>query len=209
MRLWEENGFQVSEQYASNHYRVVKNDEGCEKYMDRLAQKQKEGYEIKSPRPKDFRRTLREAYGLMIEGCGSLPACKRITEAEFRRQFKYLKSILNYSMVKLAYYQGEAVGFFISVPNLGNAVYGKVQLWQLPSIHSQKKKPKSYIMLYMGVDPKHKELGKALAEAIRCELKLQQVPSVGILVRSGDSNKDYMGHLIDYECEYVLLERQV
>lgn len=209
LRLWEENGFQVCEQYASNHYKVVKNDEDCEKYMDRLAQKQKEGYEIKSPRARDFRRTLKEVYGLLIELYSSFPAYKRITEAEFRRQFKYLKSILNYSMVKMAYYQGKAVGFFISVPNFGNAVYGKIRAWQLPAILSQKKKPQSYVMLYMGVDPGHQGLGKALAEAIRSELKLQQVPSVGALIRSGNSNKDYVEHLIDYEYEYVLLERQV
>lgn len=209
LRIWEENGFHICEQYASNHYRAVKGDEGCEKYMDRLAQKQKEGYEIRSPRAKEFRRTMKEVYGLLIELYSSFPAYKRITEAEFRKQFKYLKSIINYNMVKMAYYKGEAVGFFISVPNFGNAVYGKVSLWQLPSILSQKKKPKGYVMLYMGVDPGHKGLGKAFAEAIRNELKIQQVPSVGALIHSGNSNKDYVGHLIDYEYEYVLLERRV
>ena len=209
LRLWEENGFQVCEQYASNHYKVVKNDVGCEKYMVRLAQKQKEGYEIKSPSAKEFRKTLREVYGLLIELYSSFPAYKRITEAEFRKQFKYLKSILNYSMVKMAYYQGKAVGFFISVPNFSNAVYGKIPLWKLPAILARKKKPESYVMLYMGVDPGHKGLGKALAEAIRNELKLQQVPSVGALIRQGNSNKDYVGQLIDYEYEYVLLERPV
>lgn len=209
LRLWEENGFQICEQYASNHYKVVKDDRGCEKYMDRLAQKQKEGYEIKSPRGRDFRRTLKEVYSLLIELYSGFPAYKRITEAEFRKLFRYLKSVLNYSMVKMAYYQGEAVGFFISVPDFGNTVYGKIPLWKLPVIFSQKRKPKSYVMLYMGVDPGHKGLGKALAEAIRSELKLQQVPSVGALIRSGNTNKDYVGHLIDYTYEYVLLERQV
>lgn len=209
LKLWEENGFQVWEQYGSNHYTVVENDEGCEQYIERLAQKLEQGYEIKSPRPRDFHKTMREVYGLLIELYSTFPAYKRITEAEFRKQFKYLKSILNYSMVKMAYYQGEAVGFFVSVPDFGNAVYGKIHLWELPAILARKKKPDSYVMLYMGVAPKHRGLGRALAEAIRSELKIQQVPSVGALIRNGNFSKNYVGQLIDFEYEYVLLERQI
>ncbi len=209
LNLWEENGFQVWEQYGSNHYMEVENDEGCEKYMERLAQKLDQGYEIKSPRPREFRRTMREVYGLLIELYSAFPAYKRITEAEFCKQFKYLKSILNYSMVKMAYYQGEAVGFFVSVPDFGNAVYGKIHLWELPAILAKKKKPDSYVMLYMGVDPKHKGLGSAFAEAIRSELKIQKVPSVGALIRSGNYSQSYVGQLIDFAYEYVLLERRI
>lgn len=208
-RLWEENGFQVWEQYGSNHYMVVESDEGCEQYMERLAQKLEQGYEIRSPRPKEFRRTMREVYGLLIENYSAFPTYKRITEAEFWTQFKYLKAILNYSMVKLAYYQGEAVGFFVSVPDYGNAVRGKIHLWELPGILVRKKKPDSYVMLCMGVDSGHRGLEKAFAEAIRSELKIQQVPSVGALMRSGSAGKSYMGQLMDFEYEYALLERRI
>lgn len=54
-----------------------------------------------------------------------------------------------------------------------------------------------------------KKNGKAFAEAIRRELKAQQVPSVGALIRSGNGNKDYVGQLIDFEYEYALLERRI
>ena len=207
LRLWEENGFQVCEQYTSKRYRVVKNDEGSDKYMDRLAQKQSEGYEIVSPRARDFRKTLKEAYGLLIELYSSFPAYKRITEAEFRKQFKYLRHILNYSMVKMAYFHGEAVGCFISVPNFGNAICGRVHSWQLLALRARRKKPESYVMLHMGVDPKHQELVKIFAETIRHELTIQQVPSMGALTRTGISNKDYGESRANYE--YVLLEREV
>lgn len=209
LRLWEENGFQVWEQYVSNHYMAVKSDENCEKYIERLAKMLEAGYEIKSPKAKEFRKTLGEVYGLLIELYSSFPAYKRITEGEFRKLFKYLKSILNYSMVKMAYYEGKAVGFFISVPNFGNAVYGKIYPWKLPKLLSQKKKPESYVMLYMGADAQHRGLGRALVEAIRMELKTQQVPSVGALIRSNNSSRNYVGQLIDFEYEYVLLERRL
>ena len=209
LNLWEENGFQVWEQYSSNHYMVVENDEGCEKYMKRLAQKLNQGYEIKSPRPRDFHKTMREVYGLLIELYSVFPAYKRITEVEFCKQFQYLKSILNYSMVKIAYYRGEAVGFFVSIPNYGNTVYGKIHLWELPAIIAKKKKPDSYVMLYMGVDPKHKGLGSAFAEAIRSELKIQRVPSVGALIRNGNYSQNYVKKMIDFAYEYVLFERWI
>ena len=112
-------------------------------------------------------------------------------------------------MVKMAYYEGKAVGFFISVPNYGNTVYGHLRLRDMPEILARKKKPDSYVMLYMGVDPGHRGLGKAFAEAIRRELKAQRVPSVGALIRRGNGNKDYVGQLIDFKYEYVLLERKI
>lgn len=209
LRLWEENGFQMWEQYVSNHYMPVRSDKDCEKYIERLAKMQEAGYVIKSPGPREFRRILGEVYGLLMEVYSSFPGYKRITEKEFRKLFKYLKSLLNYSMVKMAYYEGEAVGFFISVPNFGNEVYGKNGLMKMLKIHSRKKKPESYVMLYMGVDPRHQGLGKALAEAVRLELKAQQVPSVGALIRQGSGGREYVRHLIEHEYEYVLLERQV
>lgn len=207
LRLWEENGFQLCEQYASKRYRVVKSDEGNDKYMDRLARKRSEGYEIVSPRARDFRKTMREAYGLLVELYSNFPAYKRITEAEFRSLFRYLRHIINYSMVKMAYFQGEAVGCFISVPNFGNEICGRVRFWQLPRVCARKKKPVSYVMLHMGVDPKHQELVQVFAETIRHELTIQQVPSTGALTRMGNGNKDNAGSRTNYE--YVLLEREV
>lgn len=207
LRLWEENGFQVGEQYASKHYRVVKNEEGNDKYLDRLARKQNEGYEIVSPRARDFRKTLREIYNLLLELNGSFPVYKKITEAEFRSQFKYLRHMINYSMVKMAYYHGAAVGFFVAVPNFGNAICGRIRPWQLPAVWAGKKKPQSYVMLQMGVNPEHQELVKVFAETIHHELKIQQVPSMGALTRIGGGGKEYAGSRTNYE--YVMLEREV
>ena len=209
LKLWEENGFEVSQRYFSNQYMVVDGDEGCEKYAARLAEKQNEVYEIKSPRADNFDETLREVYSLLIELYSGFPAYKRISETEFCAMFKYLKSILDYDMVKMAYYDKKAVGFFISVPNFKNSVYGRMNPLKLLKILCEKMKPRSYVMLYMGVDQTHRGLGKALAEAIRRELKKRRVPSVGALIRSGNCNKDYMERLIDFEYEYVLLKKSI
>lgn len=208
-KLWRENGFHVWEHYSSNHYTIVESDEDCEIYTERLARKLKDGYEIVSPSDETFDAALKEVYSLLIEGYRHFPAYKKISEEEFCSLYAYLKSILNYPMVKMAYYEGKAVGFFISLPNYGNAIYGKLHLWNLPKILAIKKHPKSYVMLCMGVDSQHRGLGKALAESIRNELKTLHIPSIGALIRDGNCNKNYVGQLIDFEYEYVLFEKEL
>lgn len=207
LKLWEENGFTLLQKYFSNHYTVVENDEYCEKYSHRLAEKTKAGYEIKSPCKKNFDQTLHEIFSLLIELYKDFPAYKRISEEEFCKLFGYFGAIVDYDMVKMAYYDNKPVGFFVSIPDFGNTVYGKPYPHRLLKILSIKKSPLSYVMLYMGVDPNHRGLGKALTEAIRRELKEKHVPSVGALIRSENCNRDYVAQLIDFEFEYVLLKR--
>ena len=207
--LWYENGFEVIKRYSSNHYKIVENDDGCEKYAARLEEKLNEGYTIKCPDNGTFDKTLREVYSLLIELYSNFPVYKRITEGEFCRMYGYLRHILNYSMVKMAYFDGAPVGFFISVPNFGNRVYGRLDPLKMLRILLEKRKPRSYVMLYMGVDNKHLGLGRALAEAVREELKTQCVPSIGALIREGNYSKSYMYQLRDFEYEYVLLEKTI
>lgn len=207
--LWYENGFEVMKRYSSNHYKIVENDDGCEKYAARLAEKLSGGYTIQCPDRATFDKTLREVYSLLIELYSDFPVYKRITEEEFCRLYDYLRHILNYSMVKMAYFEGAPVGFFISVPNFGNRVYGRLNPLKLLQILLEKRRPRSYVMLYMGVDQNHRGLGKAFAEVIREELKAQHVPSVGALIREDNCNKDYMEQFRDFEYEYVLLEKLI
>lgn len=208
-KLWEENEFVVFQKYSSNHYSVVDNDNGCEKYAARLEEKLRNGYVIKSPSPNEFDKTLREVYALIIELYSDFPAYKRISEDEFCGLFNYLKSIVNYSMIKMAYFDGKPTGFYISVPNYGNVVYGKMSLPKIVQILKQKKKPQSYVMLYMGVDQSHRGLGKSFAEIIRRELKKQAVPSIGALIRHGNCNQDYMEQFRDYKYGYALYSKKL
>lgn len=207
--LWKENGFEIIKRYTSNHYKVIDSDDGCEKYIARLKEKLSEGYTIKSPDDSTFDKTLREVYSLMIELYSRFPIYKRITEEEFCKLCGYLRHILNYRMVKMAYFEEKPVGFFVSVPNFQNRIYGKPSPFKMLRILLEKRKPRSYVILYMGVDEKHRGLGRALCEAVREELKAQQVPSIGALIRDGNCSKVYVDKFIDFEYEYVLLEKGI
>ena len=207
--LWQKSGYEVTERYYSNHYRSVERSHQNALFSARLARKQEEGYRIESPSKDTFDRTLVEVYELLIELYQSFPAYKRISREEFVSLYSYLKMLIRYPMVKMAYYQGKAVGFFISIPDYGNAVYGKLTLLDYLRILRIHARPASYVMLYMGIDASHHGLGKAMAEAIKEELKISGVPSVGALIRQGNINKDYFQELIDYEYEYVLLHKNL
>lgn len=208
-KLWLAHGYRIFEHYYSNHYTVIPVSHSNPQFSERLAEKASAGYVIKSPSRADFDRTLREVYGLLIELYKDFPAYRRITEAEFISLYGYLKALIRYPMVKMAYHQGQPVGFFISIPDYGHRVYGSLTLLDVLRILFTRMRPRSYVMLYMGVDPAHRGLGKALAESIKEELQIAGVPSVGALIRRGNVNKDYFQELVDYEYEYLLLEKKL
>ena len=86
--------------------------------------------------------------------------------------------------------------------------YLLVQL-DVVNILKTKKKPKRYVMLYMGVDQNHRGLGKALTYAIMKELMASGLPSIGALIRDGKVNQKYAADDITDVYEYALLERVI
>lgn len=208
-RLWLSAGYKITEYYYSNHYRAVAPSHENQKFSSRLKEKCAEGYVMKSPSKASFEHTLREVYGLLIRLYRHFPAYRHITEEEFVSLYSYLKPLIRYSMVKIAYYREQPVGFFISIPDYKNMVYGKLTFRDYLQIFLTRFRPRSYVMLYMGVDSAHHGLGKALAEAIRKELQRAGVPSVGALIRRGNINRNYFRELIDYEFEYILLKKDL
>ena len=149
---------------------------------------------------------IESIYYLLMDLYQDIPIFKNVELNDFLEVFKSYKSIINPSMVKLAYYENKLVGFFISVPNYNNNVYN-LNLFKILKVLKTRKKPKEYIMLYLGVDQNHKGLGKAIAEAIMNELKVSGLPSVGALTKDGKLTQNYVSELIEERYEYVLLER--
>ena len=115
---------------------------------------------------------------------------------------------MNPEMIKLAYYNNKMVGFYISIPNYNNLVYN-VNIINLIKILKIKKKPKEFVMLYMGVDQEHRGLGKAIVYSIITELMKSKLPSIGALARDGKVTQNYVEELIKDRYEYVLLERKL
>lgn len=200
-------GFVRSELYKSVRFGKMTAEGSEEIFSRRLKDKLAEGYEIRSPKPQEFLKSLREVYRLLIDLYSDFPAYKFITEEEFVSIYGGLKYLLDYSMVKLCYKDGETVGFYISVPNYGNLSAGRLSPDKLVKLLKIRKDPKDYVMLYMGISPKHHGMGKAVTEAVRRELVKNGASSVGALIRSGKINGGYYSSQAKFEYEYALFEK--
>lgn len=206
--MFKNNKYKVVEHYTSNIYEVVEDEYDNKKFTEHFIEFEKLGYVIKSPVLEEYEKTVEEVYYLITDLYSDFPIFKNINKDDFMEIFKSYKMILNLDMVKMAYYNGKNVGFFISVPNYNNLVYN-LNLFRILKVLKLKKKPREFVMLYMGTDQNHKGLGKALAFSITNELKKNKLPSIGALARDGKITQNYAEDKIENRYEYVLLERLI
>lgn len=212
LRLFEENGFQICEHYTSNIYEALEKDNEDALYDNRYRSFLEKGYEIISPAAEDFDTVIKQLYELLTELYSDFPIYKSVRYEDFAKVFSDYRYILNMDMVKMAYYKEQPVGFFVSVPDYGNAVYHLNGLRCLPNllrVLRMKKKPRRYVMLYMGVHHEHHGLGKALVGSIMEELRISGLPSIGALARDGKITQKYGENYISQCYEYVLLGKDL
>lgn len=208
-KLFKDNGFEVVEHYTSNEFRSVDESYANDKFEERYNGFLKSGYEIRSITEDEIPQAIDDIYRLVSELYSDFPIFKDVGQDDFREVFKSYGTIMNMSMTKFAYYEGKCVGFYVSVPDYGNLVYHTGNPLNILKILKLKKKPERYVMLYMGVDQKHRGLGKALVYAIMKELMASGLPSIGALIRDGKINQNYASDDITDVYEYVLLERGI
>lgn len=205
--LFKENGYVVSEHYTSNIYEKLETQEPL--YDDRYNTFVEKGYKIVSPKREEFDKVIRELYVLITALYSDFPIYKNIAYEDFEKVFADYKYIINMDMVKMAYHNDMAVGFFVSVPDYGNSVYHLNSIGNIFKLLTIRKKPKRYVMLYMGVHSEHRGLGKALVGSIMEELRKSKLPSIGALARDGKITQKYGENHIENKYEYVLLEKEV
>lgn len=208
-RLFLEAGYKAEHQYKSMRFKPMTENIREEKFARRLEEKLSEGYIIKSPSAKSFGTSIREVYRMLISLYSDFPAYKFITEDEFVSIYSSLEFILDYSMVKIAYKDGKAVGFYISVPNICNLSAGRLTPGKLLKILQIKKRPQEYVMLYMGVDEAHHGLGKALVQTIEQELVKNGASSIGALIRTGKITGEYYSDYAEFDYIYRLYGKEL
>lgn len=205
--LWLKNNYNVCGEYVSNKFKRIPDTFRNEKAKKRLAYFSEKGYRIISPSEDEFKKCLNEVYSLMIELYSNFQTYSRITQKEFYDMYMPLKKIADYSMIKMAYYNEKPVGFFISVPDFGNAVSGSITPVKLARILKTKLMRNNYVILYMGAESEHRGLGNAMAETVCQELSINGAHSVGALIRKGKITESYFSKLIEFQYEYKLYEK--
>lgn len=206
--LFCKNNYKVIEHYTSRRFPVIDEKYYNGKFENRYEEFKKNGYEIVSPNLKNYEKLVDELYYLITDLYSDFPIFKALNLEDFRKVFSSYKYVIRAEMIKMAYFKGKAVGFYISIPNYYNKVYN-LNLINLLKILKLKRKPKEYVMLYMGVDKNHTGLGKALVGAIEEELKKNKLPSIGALARDGKITQKYGEELVKEQYEYVLMECEI
>ena len=206
--FFKANQYEVIEHYTSNIFPIIDDRYYNGKFEIRYESYLKKGYKIISPDIRDYDKIIEELYYMIIELYSDFPIFKMLSLDDFRTIFDSYKYIIKMNMIKMAYYENKAVGFFISIPNYYNKVY-HINIINILKIFALKYKPKEYVMLYMGVDRNHTGLGKAIVGAIEDELKRNKKPSIGALARDGKITQRYAEEIVDDKFEYVLLERKI
>lgn len=208
-RHFEQNGFQTMARYTSNVYADIKEDYTNEKFTAHYDKFCSLGYKIENADMKKIDKSLDDVYGLLTNLYSSFPTYKHVSLEDFRNMFSFFKKAIDPRMVKFAYYKNEMVGFLISVPDYGY-LSNNLNLKKLLEILKVKIKPKRYVILYMGVDPKHKGLGKALAFSALRTLQKLKAEAVGALTMDGKVTQNYADDLMDKKrYEYILFERSI
>ena len=207
-KLFLDNKYEVCEHYTSNQFQKADASYNNAKFWEHYNEFIKKGYEIKRPNDNEFDKCIKEIYYLIMDLYSDFPVFNKLELEDFIKVFNSYKAIINMDMVRMAYYHGRAVGFYISIPNYNNIVY-HLNLSNILKIIKTRKNPKGYVMLYMGVDKNHTGLGKALVCSIVEELKKSHLPSIGALARDGKITQKYGEEMISSQYEYVLLERKI
>ncbi|WP_295081195.1 hypothetical protein [Ruminococcus sp.] len=207
--LLENCRFSCCGEYISNQFGRIPEEYRDGKFSRRLPQFIQKGYELKSPDRSTFSCVLSEIYRLIMELYSDFQTFSPITEEEFTALYSPLKHIADFSMVKMAYFKGEAVGFFVSIPDIGNAARGSLTPSKLLRILRTKKKCRRYILLYLGIKPEHKGLGKALTDELCRTLAVNGADSVGALIRAGKVNGSYFSKLVTEKYTYRLYSREI
>lgn len=208
-KFFLENGFGVSGEYVSNRYGKIPQSFLNKRNVRRLQHFTEKGYSICSLDKATFDKSLREIYRLLISLYSGFQTFSHITEDEFCSMYGSMRFAADFDMVKIAYYNGKAVGFFVTLPNYGNASSGKLTLSKLRHICKVKKAPEDYILLYLGAEPEHLGLGKALSECLLREMCKKQAFSVGALIRKGKVTGSYFSSLIEEQYTYALYEKKL
>lgn len=208
-RMWKEAGFTEEDIYYSNIYRKVNESDFSEKGRLRLRQMVDKGYKIEKSSFRNFNKDIVVIYRLITELYSKFPIYKHITLEQFKKLFGGLRFILNYSMVYLVSKDNKKVAFFICVPNYRELNKEHSTIKKIFKLLKLRNKPKEYIMLYMGVEPKHLGLGYALAEVTKQELAKNGCTSVGALIHEGKATGIYYNKLIVGKTKYITLNKKI
>lgn len=204
-RLLEAAGFNISVRYQSNFYAAK--SQLPQRMKQRQEQFAKLGYSIRAPKRSEIKELLPQLYQLLTELYQDFPAYQPIDQSSFIALFKQLTLIIDRSLVRLARYKGETVGFCIAFPDYGSRLGSGYNTMEKLLTIVRKKKMKRAVLLYIGVQPAHLGLAMAMIADLKASLDRRALSLVGALIHEGKITADYAVSEIIQTNHYALFAK--
>lgn len=208
-KMFLDNGFEIKDTYHTHTYTKFGEDFNISKFKKRYDYFIKKGYEIRNIREDEWESAIVQVYELIMKLYSNFATFVKLDKEDFIKQFDNYKKILDLNFVTMAYYKEKIVGFSISIPNYGNAVYNLSNPMNLFKIIKTKKGAKEYLITYMGVDPKHPGLARALTYVTIGELRKKDAECMGVLIKEGKVTNNFVDATLKFSYEYVLMEKAI
>ena len=209
LRLFQDNGYKVSDRYTSDFFSrnpIHESKRNKTKFVKNYAKFSSAGYTINNVSPATFNKSLREIYEMFSELYSNFPTYKPIDWVDFKKLFDNLKPLLDFKLVKIAYYDNRPVGFVVAFPNHYNLISNLTPINKL-RIALKRIRSKSHVIMYMGVRRGHEGLGRAMMKPIIKQMYLQVSSVIGALIHEGTPTSEYMKEAVNDKYHYALLER--
>ncbi|MDR2976065.1 MAG: hypothetical protein LBV19_01965 [Streptococcaceae bacterium] len=208
LNLLENCGLSVSERYLSNSFlRLDLAGSYYQKYLRRFASFKEKGYQFFSPTKDTFDRCMSEIYQLVLALYADFPAFKPISENDFKQHFQYFKYISDFRMIKIAYFNGQAVAFLVTLPDYKNILTQKLTLSTKLKVFFTRRRANNYVSLYLGVKKEHLGLSSAIVTPVYQQINAHHAGAITALIHQGKITETYNQRNLSAVYNYVLLEK--
>ncbi len=209
LEFFEQNGYKISKKYSSNHYGRSVSLSDVKKFNRRHKEFSRKKYIIVSPKKDQVLKTQNQLHELISELYGDFPIYRKISQHDFRSHFSQLWGVLDFSVIKIAYYKNKPAGFIVGFPDYGNLLFRKASVYVKLRIFLERFRSRRYVIMYMGVRKSHQGLGKAMVRSLVAGNLWKNSTYIGALIAEGKVTESYTKDNIISKSNYVLLRKEL
>ncbi len=207
--FYELNGYELTQTYLTNIIRGRKTakNEPTKSEQRRRAFEQK-GYEFIPLKQLDFDLAIEAVYDLLMELYRDFPVFSPLDKKRFIHHYRHLKQIVSKDLSQLVYFNGEAVGFFVCLPDYKGALQRSTvaALFKLLQVRIYTRK---YVVLYVGAQKAHQGLASAMLAELEQRTHGKKGQVVAALIQKQVSTRGLGKDYIQSSRHYGLWEKSL
>lgn len=162
-------------------------------------------YEARGLKKRELHKILEDLYRLGKADCEAFCGGCVGSEKSFARHLTHGRRLFDFAAVQVAYREEEPVGFLAAVPDYGRLVSGSSGWLKGLRIRLIRRKPKRYLLWYLGAEQANPEVYETLSAALRPALLKRSCDVIRVPLAQGKLPE---GCLAEYKVEdrtYTLL----